>query len=221
LSGPPRLGAAAGALGVVLFVAGSVVVPGRPGFDAPAEETAAWFGEEAGRIQAGSALLVLSAPFFVWFLATVASLARERGAGALRAAAVAYGCGLVFITLFLADVTALAVGALRPENMARSPELAAALQDFEFLAMGSAAFAVSGMLAAFAVLVLREGALWPRRLGALAAVAAAAYALRAGTLFTTEGPFAADGLLGLWVPVAAVAAWLLAASLQLALGRTD
>jgi hypothetical protein len=58
---------------------------------------------------------------------------------------------------------------------------------------------------------------WPRWIGGLAVAAAAAYALRVGTLFTTDGPFAADGILGLWVPVAAVAAWIAIASVVLTL----
>jgi hypothetical protein len=154
---------------------------------------------------------------FVWFLATVASLARAGGPGARRAGLFAFGCGLVFSALFLVDVTALAVSALRPENMAEAPELAAALRDFEWLAMGMAAFFVSATLGAFAVLTLRDGMLWPRWLGRFAVVAALAYALRVGTLFTTEGAFAADGVLGLWVPVIAVAGWIAIASVVLAL----
>ena len=52
--------------------------------------------------------------------------------------------------------------------------------------------------------------------GVLAALAGGAYMLRVGTLFTTDGVFAADGLLGLWVPVAAAAGWILAGSVALA-----
>ena len=37
------------------------------------------------------------------------------------------------------------------------------------------------------------------------------------TLFTVDGPFAADGLAGLYVPVTALAAWLFLASVTLAL----
>jgi hypothetical protein len=81
--------------------------------------------------------------------------------------------------------------------------------------MGMAAFAAAGVLAAFAVLALRDKAIWPEWLGWLAAIAAPAYALRVGTLFTTEGPFAADGVLGLWVPVSAFAGWTLVASVVL------
>jgi hypothetical protein len=208
-------GAVAGAVTIVLFVAGSLLIGERPGFDASGAEVADHLAEGSDRIQVGSTIFAAAAPFFVWFLATVSSLTRAGGPGARRAGAVALGCGVAFIAVFLADVTSLAVGALRPENMVAAPELAAALRDFEFLAMGMAAFLAAGMLAAFAVLVLRHGAIWPDWLGWLAAIAAVAYGLRVGTLFTTEGAFAADGVLGLWVPVIAFASWTLLSSLVL------
>ena len=211
-------GAAAGAVAIGLFAAGGLAGGDRPDFDARATEVVAFFAEHRTRIQLNAALDAAAAPFLVWFLATTMSLARASGERAARAGAVGYGCGLVFIALFLADVTALAVVALRPENMAAAPELAAALVDFEWLAMGMGAFVGAGMLAAFAVLVLRDGAVWPRPLGWLAAVAALLYALRVGTLFTTEGPFAADGALGLYVPVGALASWTVIASVVLAVG---
>lgn len=210
-------GAAAGAIAIALFVVGTLIIGERPGFDAPGSEVAAYLDEERTRIQLGSAFFAATAPFMIWFLATVASLTRGSGSGTQRAGAVAYGCGVIFIALFLADVTALAVGALRPENMVAAPELAAALRDFEFVAMGMAAFAAAAVLAAFAVLVLRDKAIWPEWLGWLAAIAAPAYALRVGTLFTTEGAFAADGVLGLWVPVIAFASWTLVGSVVLTL----
>lgn len=153
---PAPYGAAAGAAGIVLYVAGSLVMGDRPGFDAGGAEIAADLEENRTRIQLGCAILAAWTPLFVWFLATVASLAGEPGSGARRAAAVAFGCGLVFTALFLVDVTTLAVSALRPENMAADPELAVALRDFEWLAMGSASFVMAGVLAAFAALVLEH-----------------------------------------------------------------
>ena len=128
----------------------------------------------------------------------------------------AFGCGAIAFALFLADVSALAVGALRPDNMAADPELAQALLDFSFVAFGMASFLVAAMLVAFAVLALRDGVVWPRWLGWLALVAAPLTAARIGTVVTTEGPFAADGLLGLYVPVAALAGWVVVASAVLA-----
>jgi hypothetical protein len=218
---PAPYGAAAGAAGVVLFLAGSLVIGDRPGFDADGAEIAANLEENRTRIQLGCALVAAWSPLFVWFLVTVASVASEAGAGARRAAGVAFGCGLLFTALFLVDVTALAVSALRPENMAANPELAVALHDFEWLAMGSASFAMAGVLAAFAAAVLVHGAVWPRWLGRLAAAAALLYLLRAGTLLATDGPFAADGILGLYVPVVAAAGWVLMASVALTLNLVD
>jgi hypothetical protein len=218
---PAPYGAAAGAAGILLFAAGTLVIGDRPGFEADGAEIAANLEENRTRIQLGCAILAAWTPLFVWFLATVASLAGDAGPGARRAAAVAFGCGVVFIVLFLVDVTALAVSALRPENLAADPELAVALRDFEWLAMGSASFVMAGALAAFAMAVLVHGAVWRRWLGLLAGAAAALYLLRAGTLFTTDGAFAADGVLGLYVPVAAVAGWVLIASVVLTLDLVD
>jgi hypothetical protein len=212
-----RYGAAAGAIAILGYSVGSLVIGTPPDFGSPGAEVAAYFDEERTRIQIGAAIHAAWTPLFVWFLATVVSLARAGGPGARRAAAVAFGCGSIFITLFLVDVTALTSGALRPENMAAAPELAAALHDISWLAMGMAAFMASGVLASFAVLSLRDNAIWPPWIGWLAAIAAAVYALRVGTLFTTEGPFAADGVLGLYVPVATVAAATVAASVVLTL----
>jgi hypothetical protein len=212
-----RYGAAAGAVAVVLFAVGGLVLGKRPDFGGPAADAAAFFAAHRTRIQVSAAFSAASMPFMVWFLATVASLTRDRGPAASRAGMVAFGCGVSFVALFLADVTTLAVGALRPKNMLAAPELAATLRDTEFLLMGMAAFLGSAVLIAFAVLALRDRVLWPVWLGRLAAIAALAYALRVGTLFTTHGAFAADGLLGLWVPVVALAGWILLGSLLLTL----
>ena len=210
--GDGHLGGAAGSLAVVLFAAGGLLAGSQPAFDASGAEIAAHLEEEQTRIQLACALYALMAPLLIWFLATVLALARESGEGARRSAQVGLAFGLAFVTLFLADVTALAVSALRPENMAASPELASALRDFEWLAMGMAAPMGAGMLIAYAVLVLREGAVFPRWVGWVAAVASLLYALRIGTLFGDDGAFAADGLLGLVVPVAALGIWVLLAA---------
>jgi hypothetical protein len=101
--------------------------------------------------------------------------------------------------------------------MAASPELATALFDFSWLALGVGSLTFAGVFAAFAVIVLRDKALWPDWLGWTAAGVAIAEALRLGSVFTTEGPFrAVEGALGFWVPVGAFAIWTLIASISLA-----
>lgn len=103
----PRLGAAAGAGAVALYAAGGLLV-GTPGdFGAPASEAVAYFRDRQAEIQLGSALFTASAPLLVWFLATVAALARDAGPGAGRAASVSFGCGVCALTLFMSDVAAL------------------------------------------------------------------------------------------------------------------
>jgi hypothetical protein len=201
----------------VLYLVAAVIMGTPPEFDSPATEVASYLEDDRTRIQVGAAIHAAWAPLFVWFLATVARLAGAGGPAAHRAGAVAFGCGLVFLALFLADVAALTVAALRPESIGAAPELGTALHDFSWLAMGVAAPLVSATLVAFAFLAIRDGVLWPRWIGWLAAVAAVAYALRVGTLFTIDGAFAADGVLGLWVPVIAVAGWVAIASVVLAL----
>ena len=198
-------GAAAGAAGAALFLVAALVQGGAPEFDSPAREVADWYGEERTRIQLSAALFAATTPLLVWFLAAVAR----------DAVPVAFGCGLVFVALFLVDITTLAVGALRPENMAANPELAATLRDLEWLLMGTAAFPAAAMLAAFAL----AGDRLPRWLRVLAGVAAPLYLLRVGTLFTVDGVFAADGALGLYVPVAALTGWIFVASVALAARR--
>src|SRR5215207_10007957 len=88
-------GAAAGAMAVLLFAVGFLIIPVPPDFDALPAERAAYFGEDRTQIQVGSAFFVAAAPFFIWFLATIGSLTRAGNPGARRAGAVAYGCGVV------------------------------------------------------------------------------------------------------------------------------
>jgi hypothetical protein len=205
--------ALSGAAAVVLFVAGSLLVGARPGFDAEGAELAAYIEDNRTRLQIACGLFAVASPLLIVFLAT--ALANAWDTAARRAAIVALAAGAMFVTLFLADVTTIAVSALRPESMAGDPELAVALRDFELLVMGTAAPLVVTMLAAVAVVALRHAALEPRWIGTLAAVAAPLYALRIGTLFTDTGAFAADGVLGVYVPVAALLGWVFAASVAL------
>jgi hypothetical protein len=199
-----------------MFVAGGSLMGTPPDYGGPPGEAAEYFADRDAQIQVGSAIVAAAVPFLVWFLVTVRSRARAAGPAAARAAAVAFGCGLTTLALYLSDVSALAVGALRPGNMAASPELAAALLDYSFVAIAMATFLTAAVLVAFAVLALRDKAVWPGWIGWLALAGALAYSLRIGNLFTTSGPFTAGGALGFWTPVVAFMAWLVVASVVLA-----
>lgn len=204
--------AGAGVVAVALFLAAALVLGPRPAADASGGEVVRDVVENRTRIQIGCALSALAGPFLVAFLAGILALSRQAAPGAQPAALTAFGCGLAFVTLYLADVSALAVAALRPEVLISEPALASVLRDLEWVMPAMAAFLLSGFFVGCAAIALQAGALWPRWLGWLALVAAAAYGLRTGALFTTEGPFAADGLLALYVPLVAGLGWITLAS---------
>jgi hypothetical protein len=212
------LGAASGAIFVAMFVAGGSLMGTPEDYGGPPAAAAAYFEDRGSEIQVGSAIVAAAVPFLVWFLATVRSRARAAGPSAARAATVAFGCGLTTLALYLSDVSALVVGSLRPGNMVASPELAAALLDYSFVAIAMATLLTAAVLVAFAVLALRDNAVWPGWVGWLALAAALAYSLRIGNLFTTTGPFTAGGALGFWTPVVAFMLWLVIASAVLARG---
>jgi len=213
---PSPLAAGSGCVAVALFLTGALVIGDRPDVSASGDELVAFAEANRSKIQVGAALNAAAVPFFICFLATVASLTGVGGRAVRQTGLWLFGSGLAFLTLFLADLTALAVSAMRPDDLASAPEVALVLLDFEFVAMGIASFTVVAMLTAAAILALRHGAVWPRWVGGLAVVAAALYALRAGTIFTTDGAFAADGVLGIYAPVGALVLWLVVASVVLA-----
>ncbi len=214
-----RVGAATGIAAVVLFAIGFFITPEPPDADASASEIASYFAEEENSIQVGVAFLAASALALIWFVGTLTSVLR-RAEGAPRLSSIVFGTGVISITLLLTDVTALAVGALRPENMQAAPELAQALYDYNLLALSVGAFVLAGFYLAVGLLSLRFGAL-PAWLGWLALVAAVATAFGIGSAFATDGAFAFKGVLGWWAGLVAFAAWFLAASVTLveALGR--
>src|SRR4051795_781202 len=98
-----RYGALAGAVGVVLFAIGGLLVGERPPLDADAVDLSAYMAANGTRIEFACVLFGAAAALFAWFLASVAAIAPRREAGFA-----ALACGLVFLALFLADCTALA-----------------------------------------------------------------------------------------------------------------
>lgn len=208
-----RYGAASGIAAVILFGIGFFIVPEPPNPDASAGEVASYFAEEDTAIQVGAAFVAASALLLLWFLATLTAVTRITEGGP-RLSSTAFGAGVIAIALLLADVTAFAVGAFRPENMQASPELAQALLDFSVLALGVGSVVFAGLFLAMGLLSLRLQAL-PAWLGWTALLVAILTALRLGSIFTTEGVFGPDGVLGFWAGLIGFAAWTLAASITL------
>jgi hypothetical protein len=111
---------------------------------------------------------------------------------------IAFAGGIVFTATLFVLISLVAAAAYRPDEV--SPELTRALND---VALMTGVPLIAGMLAFFgatAVVILRTTTLLPAWLGWLAGLAAVSQLLTFGVLFTKTGAFAADGVLGLFIP---------------------
>lgn len=193
-----KYGAATGLISVILLVVGFLIVtPSPPELDAPAEEFAQYFSEEKDALRAGILIISLAMLAFVWFLGSLAQTLRVT-AGNPRLPSIAFAGGVVGVALLGLTLTAFAAAAFRPEET--SPELTRALNDLGVMAAVPATAGLAALFAATALVILRTGGLdeW---LGWLCGVTAVAQLLPLGVVFTDEGAFAGDGVLGLIVPV--------------------
>lgn len=171
-----RWGPIAGIVFVVLFVAGFVVM-NLPDTDDPLTKIKAFYDDGGNRAQIIIAfyLLVLSAVFFFWFLASLRTrlLAVEGPPG--RLTSIAFGSGLVFVALLLVasscfafiagEITFGDVNNINPELQRVLPDLG-----YPILLIGGM-FAAIAMIDATCVLIVRTGFL-PKWIGWFGFVAA-------------------------------------------------
>ena len=204
-----RLGAATGALSVLLFIVGFAIIPTPPDVDASAIEIHAYYADEQWGIQASMVLLTGALFFFIWFLGSLRSALRAAEGGTGRVSSIAFAGGLVSAGALFTLITLIAGAAFRPDET--TAEVTSAIND---LAVVSGAPALAGLTALFAASgkeALRHGAL-PRSIGLLLVLAALAQPFAVGAMLTDSGVFAGDGVLGLFLPIAAFAVAILATS---------
>jgi hypothetical protein len=204
-----RIGAATGAVSVLLFIISVGILPTPPDVDAPASEIHAYYLEEHEGVQASLVVQIAALFFFTWFLGSLRSALRVAEGGTGRVSSIAFAGGLVTAAGLFVLITLLAGAAFRPEEA--TPEVTAALND---LAVVSGAPFVAGLTALFAAsakVALRHGA-FPAWLGWLLALIAVVQPLALGAMLTDSGAFAGDGALGLCVPVATFGIAILATS---------
>lgn len=208
-----RYAAWSGLVFFVLLVIAFAVLPSPPDFDAPASEVADYYADHQDGIRVSVVLVTAALFFFVWFIAALrAALAAAEGGGR-RLSNLVYGTGLVATAGIGLAQGAVAVAALHPELT--SPEVIRALHDFSVVGFAP----LTGIFAAFffanAVAIRRLGVL-PAWLGIFALVVGVIQLLGIGAMLTDDGAFAADGVLGGFLPLIAFAVWFPAASVALA-----
>lgn len=207
-----RYAAWSGVVFFVLIVIALAISLGTspPDFDAPADDVARYYADHDGALRASVALASAAFFFFVWFIGTMrAALALAEGSGR-RLANLFYGTGLVITACVVLAQGAVAIAALHPDLL--SPEVIRALHDFSVVGFAPAAGVFVAFFLAAGLASLRLGML-PGWFGGFSIAAGLIQILGIGPVFTDDGVFAPDGVLGgflplvvfiLWVPIASV-----------------
>jgi hypothetical protein len=204
-----RLGAATGALSVLLFIVGFGIFPAPPDVDASASEIHAYYSEEQNGIQAALALLIAALFFFIWFLGSLRSALRIAEGGTGRVSSIAFAGGVVSAGALFTLITLIAGAALRPEET--TAEVTSAINDLAVVSGAPALAGLTALFAASAKVALRHGA-FSGSIGLLLLLAALAQPFAVGAMLTDSGVFAGDGALGLFLPIAAFGLAILATS---------
>ena len=215
-----RLGAATGAISVLLFIIGFGILPTPPDVDAPATEIQAYYADHQSGIQAAMVVLTGALFFFIWFLGSLRSALRVAEGGTGRVSSIAFAGGVVSASALFALITLFAGAAFRPDEA--TPEVTTAINDLAVVSGAPALAGLTALFAATAKVAFRHGA-FSRPIAWLLALAAVAQPFAVGTMLTDSGAFAGDGVLGLFLPILtfSVAVLVISGALVQRAGRTE
>jgi hypothetical protein len=193
-----RIGALTGLASVLLVIVGFVIVlPKPPAPDASVIAYSNFYKNHTDEIRASVAIISVALGFYVWFLGSL-SAALRAAMGNPRLPTVAFGGGMVGAMFFVITLTATATAAYRPGET--SPELVRLLSDIGYVVAAPAAAGFFVRLAATALVILRT-TLLPSWLGWVSLAGAIANLGGVFVIFTTSGALAADGVVGLFLPI--------------------
>ena len=200
-----RWAAATGVLAIALLIAGALVSWGEPSGDSSDHKIVSWVTDNSNQIRMfiGAALIGLGGIAFLWFFGTLrARLARSEGEPA-RLAGIAFGGGIVCVTLLYAGITASLIvpaEAAFTDKFKPDPNTARLFLDAPFFLVAGAMLGAAAVACATSLVALRTRAL-PRWLAWYGFVAAAG-----GLLFVPL--YGVTGILvGLWVIATSVVLW--------------
>ena len=195
-----RYGALSGLLAALILVGtfAALILPNAPDVDASATDWGGYFADHQSRIQVGIVLGSIGLFFFTWFLGSLrAALATAEG-GAGRLASVAFAGGIIGIATLLVALGGTAAAAFRPGEV--HPEITQAFNDLGIVAGAPGAAGFTALFAATAIVGYRHRP-FPAPVAGFSALAAITQPLAYGVAVTTGGAFAADGILGGFLPI--------------------
>jgi len=193
-----RYGAATGVLAVILILVGySLATQDIPDVNASADDWLGYVTDNQGQIQTGTTIVGIGVFFYIWFLGSLRSALSLAEGGSGRLASVAYAGGVVSATFFVIGLTATQASAFRTDA---SADVVRGLSDIAIVCGAPAAAGFTALFAATAIVGYRHKAV-PAPVAGFSALAAVTQPLAFGVGVTDSGAFAADGVLGLWVPI--------------------
>jgi hypothetical protein len=207
-----RYGALSGIVAVILIIVGfSIFASDIPNSDDAAQKWQTFFLDHQDRVQTGMTLISIGGLFFLWFLGSLREgiAAVEGGA---RLASIAFGGGLVAVSVLSAGTAAILAASFHPQGY--DPNLLRALADIGALAGVPAAAGFTALFAATAAAGYRLGAL-PAPVAGICAAAALGQACAFFIGTTDNGALAPDGFIGAVIPFATFAIAVLALSVTL------
>ena len=194
---------------VVLAVASFIIFGEQPKVDASADEIAAFYDGDRGRVLTAVPIFALAFMLFLWFAGAIANALREAGEGRLGLTIIAFAAvitGVQFVLGALSLSLALNLAAAGDDGIVRG------LNTMSWSLDALNSFAVAAFVVAVTV-GLRRASLVPKWY-AWAGVAAAVLIVLRGTNWATDGFWSPSGEYS-WIAIVAAFAWLLTTSLLL------
>jgi hypothetical protein len=207
-----RYGALSGIVAVIIIIVGfTIFASDIPNSDDAAQKWQTFFLDHQDRVQTGMTLISIGSLFFLWFLGSLREgiAAVEGGA---RLASIAFGGGLVAVSILGAGTAAILAAALHPQGY--DPNLLRSLADIGGLAAAPAAAGFTVLFAATAAAGYRLGAL-PAPVAGICATAALGQACAFFVGTTDSGALAPDGFIGAFIPFVTFVIAVLALSVTL------
>lgn len=167
-----RVGAAAGIVFVATQLALVAAITDAPALDAPTNEIRSYLVHDGGSVLVATTIGAVSVCFFLWFLGTLQTFLRAAEGGSGRVSRIAFGAGLVTITLAMA-ASLPTVALAWDETAARAePGLLHAIWNLNTLAFVPIGGSAGVFCLATALVILRTRVLsvWVGWIGILAAV---------------------------------------------------
>jgi hypothetical protein len=206
-----RIAPGFGVVFAVFFVVGFLLIGDSPPLDDSAEEIAAYYDDERGKLLTVIVLFGLSIVAFLWFLGSVVHTLRVEAAES-RLAATALGAGVVTASLF-GGIVLMNAGLTFQIAEDGDPGVVAALYDLGWVASTVISFPLAALVFATGIGLWRGGLL-PSWFGWASSVVAVAV-LVSGTTWARDGFWAPDGVYNAYITPILFVVWAVVVSVLL------